>query len=43
MVAQVCFLEDEVIRHPLVKLIAKRQKALNTTARTSERLDEHPI
>ena len=43
MVAQVCFLEDEVIRHPLVKLIAKRQKALNITARTSERLDEHPI
>ena len=26
MVAQVCFTEDEVIRHPLVKLVAKRQK-----------------
>lgn len=26
MVAQVCFTEDEVIRHPLVKMIAKRQK-----------------
>lgn len=26
MVAQVCFVEDEVIRHPLVKLIATRQK-----------------
>ena len=30
MVAQVCFIEDEVIRHPLVKLIAKRQKARRT-------------
>ncbi len=27
MVAQVCFTEEEVIRHPLVKLIAMRQKA----------------
>lgn len=27
MVAQVCFTEDEVIRHPLVKMIARRQKA----------------
>lgn len=27
MVAQVCFTEDEVIRHPLVKMIAMRQKA----------------
>lgn len=26
MVAQVCFTEDEVIRHPLVKLVAERQK-----------------
>ena len=27
MVARVCFTDDEVIRHPLVKLIAQRQKA----------------
>ncbi len=27
MVAQVCFTEEEVIRHPLVKLVAKRQRA----------------
>lgn len=27
MVAQVCFTEEEVIRHPLVKMIAMRQKA----------------
>lgn len=27
LVAQVCFTEDEVIRHPLVKIIAKRQKS----------------
>ena len=27
MVAQVCFTEDEVVRHPLVKAIAKRQSA----------------
>ena len=26
MVAQVCFTEDEVIRHPLVKMVAMRQK-----------------
>ena len=26
MVAQVCFTEEEVIRHPLVRMIAKRQK-----------------
>ena len=26
MVAQVCFTEEEVVRHPLVKLIAERQK-----------------
>lgn len=26
MVAQVCFIEEEVVRHPLVKMIAKRQK-----------------
>lgn len=27
MVARVCFTEDEVVRHPLVKLITQRQKA----------------
>ncbi len=27
MVAQVCFKEDEVIRHPLVQMIAKKQEA----------------
>lgn len=27
MVASVCFTEDEVVRHPLVKLITQRQKA----------------
>ncbi|MBQ9180722.1 PhoH family protein [Candidatus Saccharibacteria bacterium] len=27
MVAQVCFTEDEIIRHPLVRMIAMRQKA----------------
>ena len=27
MVAQVCFTEEEVIRHPLVKMITQRQKA----------------
>lgn len=27
MVAQVCFTEDEVIRHALVKMVAKRQKS----------------
>ncbi|MBR2709591.1 PhoH family protein [Candidatus Saccharibacteria bacterium] len=43
MVAQVCFLEDEVIRHPLVRLIAERQKARITARSTSERLDEVPI
>ena len=26
MVAQVCFTEEEVVRHPLVKLVAERQK-----------------
>lgn len=26
MVAQVCFREDEVVRHPLVKVVAERQK-----------------
>ena len=26
LVAQVCFTEDEVIRHPLVKMVAERQK-----------------
>lgn len=29
MVAQVCFRESEVVRHPLVKMIAERQKAKN--------------
>lgn len=29
MVAQVCFTEDEVIRHPLVKMIATRQNSKN--------------
>ena len=28
MVAQVCFIEDEVIRHPLVKMVTKRQKSI---------------
>ena len=28
MVAQVCFTEDEVVRHPLVKAIAQRQKTI---------------
>ena len=35
MVAQVCFTEDEVVRHPLVKAIAKKQsaaKAINANA-----------
>ena len=27
LVAQVCFTENEIIRHPLVKMIAKRQKS----------------
>ena len=26
LVAQVCFIDDEVIRHPLVKMVATRQK-----------------
>ena len=26
LVAQVCFTEDEVIRHPLVRMVAERQK-----------------
>lgn len=30
MVAQVHFTEDEVVRHPLVKMVAKRQKAENS-------------
>ena len=30
MVAQVCFTEEEVVRHPLVKMIAQRQKALGS-------------
>ncbi len=33
MVARVCFTDDEVIRHPLVKLIAQRQKAASQRAR----------
>ncbi|MBR6505365.1 PhoH family protein [Candidatus Saccharibacteria bacterium] len=28
LVAQVCFTEDEVVRHPLVKAIAQRQKSI---------------
>lgn len=36
MVAQVCFTEKEVVRHPLVKLIAERQKtSKNTPPQTS--------
>ena len=35
MVAQVCFTEEEVIRHPLVKMIAMRQKDKKMTHRTS--------
>jgi len=31
LVAQVCFTEDEVIRHPLVRAIAKRQKEVGVT------------
>lgn len=31
MVAQVCFTEEEVIRHPLVKMVAERQKSIKTT------------
>ena len=33
MVAQVCFTEEEVIRHPLVKMIAMRQKDRKTTTK----------
>ena len=40
MVAQVCFLEDEVIRHPLVKLIAKRQEASSAIERPSTKLED---
>ncbi len=37
MVAQVCFTEDEIIRHPLVEFVAKRQAALAAEkARPSE-------
>lgn len=36
MVAQVCFTEDEIIRHPLVKTVAKRQKARKTQQTTTE-------
>ncbi len=35
MVVQVCFLADEVFRHPLVNLIAKRQEALSAIERPS--------
>ena len=35
MVAQVCFTEEEVIRHPLVKMIAMRQKDKKMSHRTS--------
>ncbi len=38
MVAQVCFTDDEVIRHPLVKLIARRQKQkLEKTGETKKK------
>lgn len=40
MVAQVCFLDDEVIRHPLVKLITKRQKAISANRHPSTELEE---
>jgi hypothetical protein len=30
MVAQVCFTEEEIIRHPLVKIVATRQKDAHT-------------
>ena len=36
MVAQVCFTEDEVIRHPLVKMVAKRQRAEKIQQSTPE-------
>ena len=39
MVARVCFTDDEVIRHPLVKLIAQRQKAA-ATKKTEEDPDK---
>lgn len=32
MVAQVCFTEEEVVRHPLVRMVAKRQKNRKNTA-----------
>ncbi len=32
MVAQVCFTEDEVVRHPLVKAIAQRQRTIGKGA-----------
>jgi len=32
MVAQVCFTEDEVVRHPLVRAIAQRQKTIGKGA-----------
>lgn len=34
LVAQVCFTEDEVVRHPLVKEIARRQKEEDNTSET---------
>ena len=36
MVAQVTFTEDEVVRHPLVRMIAQRQKETRTKSPTSE-------
>lgn len=39
MVAQVCFTEEEVMRHPLVKMVAKRQKAERIQQTTPEEED----
>ena len=36
MVAQVCFTEEEVMRHPLVKMVAQRQKAEKVQQSTPE-------
>ncbi|MDO4747132.1 MAG: PhoH family protein [Candidatus Saccharibacteria bacterium] len=40
LVAQVCFTEEEVMRHPLVKMVAKRQKAERIQQTTPEEEDE---
>lgn len=39
MVAQVCFTEEEVMRHPLVKMVAQRQKAEKIQQSTPEAED----